>query len=220
MTTITLMRQRRRQEAGLTKVEVLAMVAMVAVLIGLLLPGQPRPLSKAKRISCVNNLKQIGLAFRVWANDAEEGFPTAHADRLGGVGDSMAEGKVWRAFQVMSNMLFDPKILVCPADTRIAATNWNDFGNANLSYFVGLDAADTRPNMILAGDRNLARDGALLSGIVTLGTNSPLTWTRELHKGAGNVALADGSVQQLTSQSLRQLLVNTGDTTNRVLFPQ
>ena len=195
-------------------------VAMVTVLIGLLLPGQPRHRSKGKRISCINNLRQIGLSFRIWANDSSDDYPMGRPDEFGGVRDSLAEGKGWRAFQVLSNELSVPKTVICPADTRVAATNWNDLGNTHISYFVGLDAEDTRPDMLLAGDRNLALNGRLLTGIAALGTNSPLTWTKEIHKEAGNIALADGSVMQVNTAQLRQQLAKTGDTTNRVLFPQ
>jgi hypothetical protein len=70
---------------------------------------------KAKRAQCVNNLKQIGLAARVWANDHQEVHP---AD-----------------FLTMSNELSTPKILVCPSDSaRKAAETWQNFNNANLSY--------------------------------------------------------------------------------------
>ena len=48
----------------------------------------------------------------------------------------------FRHFQVMSNELSTPKILVCPADTRVAAANFVRLKNQNVSYFVGLEASD------------------------------------------------------------------------------
>jgi prepilin-type processing-associated H-X9-DG protein len=85
---------------------------------------------------------------------------------------------------------------------------------------VGVDAEDIRYNMLLSGDRNLSKDGILLSGLIELGTNSPLSWTGEMHQNAGNIGLADGSVQQVTSKMLLQQLATSGDPTNRVLFPK
>jgi hypothetical protein len=207
---------------ALGAIETLAITAVVALLLLAamqVITHWDYP-ERKQRISCVNNLKQIGLSFRIWANDSSDDYPMGRPDEFGGVRDSLAEGKGWRAFQVLSNELVVPKTVICPADTRVAATNWNDLGNAHVSYFIGLDAEDARPNLILAGDRNLALNGRLLTGIAALGTNSPLTWTKEIHKEAGNIALADGSVMQVNTAQLRQHLAKTGDTTNRVVIPQ
>jgi prepilin-type processing-associated H-X9-DG protein len=213
----------RSTTAALTLPEVAITVGVILILALILVPAFWSPSGakpRSARTACVNNLKQIGLAFRIWANDSRDGFPMAYADKFGGAKDSIAQGKIARVFQIMSNELVVPKTVICPADTRVAATNWNDLGNAHVSYFVGLDAEDTRSNMLLAGDRNLALNSRLLTGIAALGTNSPLTWTKEIHQEAGNIALADGSVMQVTTAQLRQQLAKTGDTTNRVLFPQ
>ncbi len=210
-------------QRALTFVEMLCGVAVVLLAMLVILPMFARPRHHGpgySRISCVNNLKQVGLAFRIYANDNGDLYPTQVPDRLGGAMDSVERGDITRVFLVLSNELSVPKTVVCRADSRIAATNWNAFAATNISYFVGLDARDTKPNMLLGGDRNLARDGAMLSGVVALGTNSPLTWTDQLHKKAGNILLADGSVQQATAKLLLQQLANTGDATNRVLFPQ
>lgn len=74
--------------------------------------------------------------------------------------------------------------------------------------------------MLLSGDRKMSLNGKLLTGLVDLGTNSPIAWTPEIHKNAGNLGLADGSVQQATTSLLKAQLASSGDTTNRVLFPQ
>jgi hypothetical protein len=120
----------------------------------------------------------------------------------------------------MSNEMSVPRTIICPADSRLPAMDWSSLANSNISYFVGLDAEATRPNMAVSGDRNLAIDGKLLSGVVALGTNSAVTWTRAIHRDAGNLALADGSAQQVTSPLLRQQLKNSGDATNLLVFPQ
>jgi prepilin-type processing-associated H-X9-DG protein len=211
----------RRGQRAITFVEMLCGVAVVLLMGLVVLPlMQPRGCKKSPATACVNNLKQIGLAFRIYANDHNDLYPMQIPDDQGGAEDSVERGDIVRVFLVLSNELSVPKTVICPADTRVAATNWNVLGSANISYFIGLDAVDTRPNMVLAGDRHLKRDGRPLSGIVALGTNSSLTWADQRHQELGNIAMADGSVQQVTRKLLWQQLAYSGDTTNRVLFPQ
>lgn len=208
---------------GLTLVEVLMVIIVIGfVAAGLILPKMGKAKVKGHPPSCVNNLKQIGLAFRIYANDNGDLYPMQVSDAEGGARDSVAAGNLARVFQVMSNELSVPRTVFCPAEAnyRTTSTNWATLRNSNLSFFVGLDAADTRPDMILSGDRDIAESGQLLRGTANLTTNRPVAWHKLLHKEGGNVALADGSVQRSTTATLRQLLANTGDATNRVLFPQ
>jgi hypothetical protein len=70
---------------------------------------------RALSIACVNNLKQIGLAMRIWSLDNQDAYPPN--------------------FLVMSNELNTPKILVCPKDTaHQIAESWSSFGSANFTY--------------------------------------------------------------------------------------
>jgi prepilin-type processing-associated H-X9-DG protein len=134
----------------------------------------------------------------------------------------------------MSNELNTPMLLICPIDSqrqKHLATAWSITpftprstipftSNTNTSYFVGVDAADTNPMMFLAGDRNLAvKNVALPPGLHSLSTNTPVSWTREIHGNQGNVLMADASVQQFSTASLQKALENTGGATNRLAVP-
>jgi len=200
--------------------EVMIVIATIVLIGFIFLPMLARPGNCSSRISCVNNLKQVGLAFRIYANDNNDLYPMDVPEADGGALEATKRGETFRIFQVMSNELSIPKTVICRSDDRMPATDFTDFTNSNVSYFVGLDAVNTKPDMLLSGDRNIAIDDKLVSGIVSLGTNNAISWTKAIHEHAGNIGLADGSVQQLTTTALFQQLQKTDDAKNRLLFPQ
>jgi prepilin-type processing-associated H-X9-DG protein len=210
---------------GFTVVELLAMVAVIFILVVLFLPMSGSILPRRRMgcgpdIHCVSNLKQVGLAFRLWAGDNNEIYPMrALTNQTGGpLFADTTNG--FRYFQVMSNELSTPKVVVCPADTRSAATNFTtDFSSIKVSYFVGLTADELLPGAWLSGDRNITNGQKPINGMLEVQTNQNIGWTSELHNGAGNISLADGSVQRLRQSGLKACLANSGLATNRLLFP-
>lgn len=236
------MKQKLKQN-GFTLVELLFVIVVLVILAALLIPGTTKNKAKATTITCTNNLKQVGLAFRIWGGDAQDGYPQAYSVTNGGAMEAVLSENIAAVFQVMSNELMSPKILICPTDKkRIQATTFDRSdssigkqggnilfgGNTNLSYFVGLDAKDTQPNMFLTGDDNLLIGGTNIyamggspatSGILSLSTNTLVAWADTRHERRGNVGLADGSVQGFSSTALRNALANTGVETNRLALP-
>jgi prepilin-type N-terminal cleavage/methylation domain-containing protein/prepilin-type processing-associated H-X9-DG protein len=219
-----------QRNRALTLTEVLVSVAVVCVLtgVGYLALHRPKPVhrvvhqNQSSEIQCVNNLKQIGLAFRIWEGDNGDKLPMRVPVKKGGAMEAAARGNVAPIFQVMSNELSTPRILVCPADAdRSAAKNFHaGFDNNAVSYFAGVDARDDYPAMFLSGDDNFAISGRpVKSGLLLLATNAPVSWTAARHVNRGNIGLADGSVMTTGSASLRQLLVQTGVATNRLALP-
>jgi prepilin-type N-terminal cleavage/methylation domain-containing protein/prepilin-type processing-associated H-X9-DG protein len=223
-------RYTNQRNRALTLTEVLVSVAVVCVLTGVayLAFHRPKPVhrivhqNQSSVIQCVNNLKQIGLAFRIWEGDKGDKLPMRVPAKKGGAMEPALRGNVAPIFQVMSNELSTPKILVCPADAdHLIAKSFNaGFDNSTVSYFAGVDAADDKPAMFLSGDDNFDIGGRpVKSGLLLLATNAPVSWTATRHVNQGNIGLADGSVQTTGSSFLRQLLVQTGVATNRLALP-
>jgi hypothetical protein len=210
-----------KNHRALTLDDALVAMAVLALLGIVLLAPYASVHSPRKRMYCVGNLKQVGVAFRLWADDNGDKYPAFVSVTNGGTMELVSSGSVFPHYQVMSNELCAPRILVCPQDReRTAATNFDlDFIDGKISYFVGVDADATNAEMLLAGDRNTAVGGVQLKhGLASLATNSPVGWSKKMHSNCGNVALADGSVHQTTSFSLRARLERSG-VTNRLAIP-
>ena len=209
----------------MTLFEVGVVIATVVLLAAILLPAsfrlrQAHPL--ALKIFCTNNLKQIGLAFRIWGTDHDDIYPTGVSVAKGGSMEMVVTGNVLQTFVAMSNELSTPRILQCPACINgMPVTDFSLLSSSNLSYFVGVDVTnDTSPTALQSGDCNFEIGGkAAKSGLLCLSTNDPLAWHPPRHGTDGNLLLGDGSVQNVTSHSLSAFSVQTGVATNRLAIP-
>ena len=140
--------QSERSADGFSLVELLVVIAIIGILAALLLPALSGGKKRAQRIVCENNLRQLGLAFQMFAHDHNSKFPMQVPSGDGGSQEFAENGFLvpgnfyfgYRHFQPLGIFLETPKILICPADTRTAATNFAALQNANISYFVGVDA--------------------------------------------------------------------------------
>lgn len=143
-----------RRDKAFTAVEAVIVLGLLLFIGVLLLPAlangnRPR---RSERIACVNNLKQVSLAFIVWVHDQEKSnvpflvpfweggtrvpatpFPTnVTAPEWSG-----QQNNLWFQYAWLSNQLDNPKVLVCPSDKeKKPALNWSTakaggFRNAN-----------------------------------------------------------------------------------------
>jgi len=213
-------RRRRRRHNAFTRVELLAALLSIGVLVLMLASALLRAKARTRRIGCVSRLKNIGLSMRIFSTDNGGLFPfqrstngtttTNHpVDSAGGTLEFAQDpASAWRHFAALSNELGSPVIARCPADKQREATrNWAEFTNNQfLSYTVGLSASEDRPQTILSSDRNLVINGASVSNaLVSLYAfrNDKVTWDQRIHVNAGNLLFGDGSVEQVTSDQLR-----------------
>ena len=202
-----------RKTAAMTLTEVLTVIAVLLFLA--VFACLPLLKNEVKVMNCYNNLRAGECAFWIWAGDNNNKFPMELSTNDGGAKEPLMQGKVFEVYLVMSNELSTTKVLICPADNRIWATNFGQLDNQHLSYFIGVDAgyntnlSDASMTKFLFGDRNLTSEVGADKGILQLSAGQTAGWTTELHNKRGNICLANGKVLKLNDSNLRVALQAT-----------
>ena len=100
---------------GFTLLELLVVIAVIAILAALLFPGLGRAKAKAQRTACMNNLRQINLGVRMYADDSSDAFPAA-TNRPPGV--FVGYTKLMKSYVGMAGASSERAgLFACPADT-------------------------------------------------------------------------------------------------------
>lgn len=193
------------KKQGITKIEVLIIVVFAFFLCFLITYEINR--GKKRPLSCINNLRQIYLGFRLRANDFNNRFPWQVPPEEGGSKDK----PIAYQFFAARNEIGSPRVCLCPADARKTETgDWEIFlkhPERHLSYFYSPDAGLNNPKMPMLGDRNILMKPKLLSAknIKTETAHIFPRWDSTIHTNRGYIVLSEGSIIPADNRMLAAL---------------
>jgi prepilin-type N-terminal cleavage/methylation domain-containing protein len=180
-------------------IELLAVIAIAALLSALILSAVHGSKARIKDVTCSSQLKQIGIASVMF--DEEEGkYPAAKMPNT---------NRFLSPLQPLLPIIRDARVFLCPTDiNRIPSASLNLLNRSNTSYFVSYTARKDEPEAILAGDRNVTWDGALMTGANQFRRTNGFGWWRDMHRWKGNVLLSDASVHLTPTKQLAARIHN------------
>jgi prepilin-type N-terminal cleavage/methylation domain-containing protein len=120
-----------KTKSGFTLIEMLSVIACIAILASLLLPALSRGREKARGIQCLNNTKQLGMSYLLYASDCQDKLPFCDGDNAWcpSLGAWWTEEETWRKSPLMPYLGLSPKTWQCPSyqyfDTGPTAMNYS-----------------------------------------------------------------------------------------------
>lgn len=189
-----------------TLLELLTTIAIIFVLLSMLLSGVSRAKPQATKISCISNLRQVGMALTMYADEADDQYPP----RAGTVNSS------WLGR--LKPYYLDTNILRCPVEPDLAARTYlfnafNDWFKANLTAWQYMEyeawnwkqglpsSAIQNPSETAVFGEKRTGSGHLHLDLLQGGGNDLEEIDHRRHPNGANFAFADGSVRWLPDWS-------------------
>jgi len=215
----------RYANRAFTLIELLVVVAIIGVMIAMLAPHHHD--HDRKDIMCLNNLRQVGFGYMLWASDHQDKLPWQVSTNLSGSRELIPNSIAADHFLILSNYLKQPRVFWCPTDkARSPAETFSGFSNTNLSYFNSLATFTFTnvPRIVLGGDRHLQlREKPVRPGLLSMTNAASCGWTRELHSqlspATGRLLFADGHAETVETKELPAVFQRQPFVTNQFVIP-